>query len=511
MEMIIRVKGITKRWIFNVLLVVISLVVLLELALGIIIHNYYYNAVTSASYFERSSLSSFFVQYANATRSEFEQGALQFVEAFDAKEKMEIQILDQNGRIILSSAGFVPDTKVAPDYERAKADPDGKGQWQGENENGEKIFAHTTLMPKTKGGTSIGAVRYLVSLREVDRQISFSMVALFLIGLALISFSLFSGMYFINSIVKPVGEISRTAKKIAMGDFNSRLEVRDNDEIGELCDTINYMAGELAAAEQMKNDFVSSVSHELRTPLTAIKGWGETIKDAVFGETEADREIVKKGMEVIIGESERLAGLVEDLLDFSRMQSGRLSIKHEPVDVLAELGEAVYMFEEAAKRAEIELSYIEPANLSPVTGDANRMKQVFINIIDNAIKYTPPGGQVLVEASESDGFVKIRVLDTGCGIPFEDLDKVKNKFYKSNKTVRGSGIGLAVADEIVKLHNGMLFIDSQEGAGTAVTILFPAKQRSEEDVLDAASLQASQTKQQEHKESEPDAQNPVEE
>lgn len=274
MEMIIRVKGITKRWIFNVLLVVISLVVLLELALGIIIHNYYYNAVTSASYFERSSLSSFFVQYANATRSEFEQGALQFVEAFDAKEKMEIQILDQNGRIILSSAGFVPDTKVAPDYERAKADPDGKGQWQGENENGEKIFAHTTLMPKTKGGTSIGAVRYLVSLREVDRQISFSMVALFLIGLALISFSLFSGMYFINSIVKPVGEISRTAKKIAMGDFNSRLEVRDNDEIGELCDTINYMAGELAAAEQMKNDFVSSVSHELRTPPYRHQGLG---------------------------------------------------------------------------------------------------------------------------------------------------------------------------------------------------------------------------------------------
>ena len=248
-----------------------------------------------------------------------------------------------------------------------------------------------------------------------------------------------------------------------------RLEKENDDEIGELCDVINYMAGELSKAEQLKNDFISSVSHELRTPLTAIKGWAETIRAS----GTSDPLILNKGVEVISNECERLSGLVEDLLDFSRMQSGHLRLHMEKTDILAELEEAYVMYKEIAAKDGIRLEYRAPEQLPPVMADANRLKQVFINIIDNAVKYSSRGDLVRIEASSHDIYVQVAVKDTGCGIAAQDLGKVKERFYKANKTVRGSGIGLAVADEIIKQHNGILEIDSKENIGTVVTIVLP--------------------------------------
>ena len=259
------------------------------------------------------------------------------------------------------------------------------------------------------------------------------------------------------------------------------MEKKYNDEIGDLCDTINYMAGELGTTEKMKNDFISSVSHELRTPLTAIKGWGETLMAL---DPVKDREMMEKGMDVIIGESERLSGIVEELLDFSRLQSGRLTMKMEKIDILAELGEAVFMFQERSKRENIELIYYEPELLPVVMGDRNRLKQVFVNILDNAFKYSDAGGRVRVEAEEGDGEIRVVISDTGCGISAEDLSKVKEKFYKANHTRRGSGIGLAVADEIIRMHGGSLELRSVESSGTDVIITLPvasAPEGGEED------------------------------
>ena len=305
-------------------------------------------------------------------------------------------------------------------------------------------------------------------MEATDRQVFVWTVGLLIVGVAVLFFVVMSGSYFINSIVNPVKEISTTARRVAKGDFDARLEKKYDDEIGELCDTINSMAQELGTSEKLKNDFISSVSHELRTPLTAIKGWAETMQVS-----EDNPEVIRKGVIIIAKESERLSGLVEELLDFSRFQSGRMTLMMDKVDLLAELDEAVYLFDDRAARGHIRLECDEPENLAPVWGDRNRLRQVFVNILENAIKYSDEGGLVQVTASESAEELIVRIADNGCGIAPEDLPKVKEKFYKANMTRGGSGIGLAVADEIVRLHHGSLELASEPEKGTEVTIRLP--------------------------------------
>ena len=193
-----------------------------------------------------------------------------------------------------------------------------------------------------------------------------------------------------------------------------------------------------------------------------------------------DADTVAKGMRVIGSESERLSEMVEELLDFSRMQNGRFSLNKTTMDILAELGDAVLIYTEKAKREGIEVLYEEPDMLPFVYGDKNRIRQVFINVIDNAIKYSDKGGVVSVQAIMSDSeHIEVDVSDTGCGISEQDLPKVKTKFYKANHTRRGSGIGLAVADEIIAMHGGRLEIFSRQGKGTTVTITLPVQKQED--------------------------------
>ena len=230
------------------------------------------------------------------------------------------------------------------------------------------------------------------------------------------------------------------------------------------------MADELSNAEAMKNEFISSVSHELRTPLTAIKGWAETLMIDGGGSPET----MKKGVGVIVNETERLSQMVEELLDFSRMQNGHFTLQMANMDILAELGDAVLIYSDKARRESKEIIYNEPEMLPIVFGDKNRIRQVFINVIDNAVKYSSAGDTVTIKAFEENGKIIVSVADTGVGIKESDLAKVKTKFYKANHTRRGSGIGLAVADEIVTMHGGSMDIASEgEGLGTTVTITLP--------------------------------------
>ena len=465
----LRVKGLKRRWLLDIIGVVLLIVIIAEIALGIFVRNYYYNSVSVNLESRLNSCSDFMRESYNGTSAEFEFAAKEFINSFEDKNIVEVQFINSDGEAFISSKGYIDTTDVYTDYNNAFHSGENIGEFIGKNGNGEKIMAKTELLPKYNG-ISIGAIRFVVSLEEIENTILVNILVLILIGATIITVTVVSGLLFLKSILEPISAITATAFRIANGNFDDRLPVNDADEIGMLCDTINYMASELESTEKLKNDFISSVSHELRTPLTVIQGWSETVKSSVG----VDNELVAKGVTVINNEVGRLSGLVEDLLDFSRMQSGRLQIRKERVDVIAELYEAVIMYQTEAKKKGIDLVFNSPEILPPVMADPARLKQVFINIIDNAIKYsTDNGGAVVVEASEYDNYVQVKVTDMGCGIALEDLSKVKDKFYKANHTVRGSGIGLAIADEIIKQHDGIMMIDSKEGAGTTVTICLP--------------------------------------
>ncbi len=458
-----KTRSITRRWLFSGLLVVIAVVVAVVITCGLFINSYYTTQIENHAFGYVTP----FNRLGAAGRAEFENMARMYVESFEHKDKMEIQILDHNGNVIITSSGFEPETSSMADYKEALDSSDNSGTATFKSARGEHVLAGTNIFLDYGNGSN-GAVRWIISLEAVYRHIFLLTAAVAVVGLILILVTVYSGLYFVKSIVIPVQEVTNAARKIAKGDFNSRIEYQRKDEIGQLCETINYMADELEHADSIKNDFISSVSHELRTPLTAIRGWGETVKISVG----ADDELVMRGIDIVLDETDRLSNLVEELLDFSRMQSGRLSLNMRSMTLSKCLVNAVSMYEELAKEKGLDLSLQQPDTIPPIYGDPDRLKQVFINIIDNAIKYTSEGS-VTVKAVLEEGCVRISCTDTGTGIPQQDVDRVKQRFFKSNKTVRGSGIGLAVADEIIKQHNGLLFIESQENVGTIVTVVLP--------------------------------------
>ena len=465
------VKKITKRWLYNSFGVILVILVALEFVIAFSIKDYYYGSVERVVFSQAETVSGLLSKYSSEETGDYEEYFRGIVTTFEKRNIMELMVMDEQGSVILTSSGFLPEEgSLSPDCAEAMEASDKTAEFIGEH-NGEKIMS-VTVVPE--GGTqSFCAFRLVTSLEKVDSQVLFLIVATSLVVIAILFFVVVSGSYFINSIVIPVGQIGDAAKKIAEGDFKTRLDPKTDDEIGDLCETINYMADELGATERMKNDFISSVSHELRTPLTAIKGWAEMLEDS-SKDNSIDNVTLERGMGVIIGETERLSVMVEELLDFSRLQSGRMILQPMKLDIIAELSEAVLTFEQRVIREKKHLFYEESDDIIPVMGDKNRLRQVFVNIIDNAIKYSDEGDSVTISALRGkNGFVDIIIKDTGIGIPADQLEKVKTKFFKGNATRRGSGIGLAVVDEIVKMHGGEILLDSIEGEGTTVTIRLP--------------------------------------
>ena len=456
---------ITRRWLVNSLGVILVILIAFEIVFAFGIRSYYYGGVRQIVNSRADVIVNTLLGYYESDPESYDDMTTELVENFEYRDQMELMAVDYEGHIALTSSGFVPDSgEVMQDYVYAMDTSGESGEYIGDS-RGENVFAITRLLPVS--GVKLPAIRIVVSLSLIDRQIVLMIAAVTIVCIAIVCFVIFSSSYFINSIVIPVGMVSETARKIAQGDFDTRLEKKNDDEIGELCDVINYMAGELSASEKLKNDFISSVSHELRTPLTAIKGWSETIQES------DDRETIQKGMRVITGETERLSHMVEELLDFSRMQSGRLSMIPEKLDIVAELDDAVLMFAERARRDGITLEFDEPDGMMAVMGDRNRLRQVFVNILDNALKYSSTGGRIIVSAEQDKSFIYIRIRDFGEGISEDELPKVKTKFFKGTSSKRGSGIGLAVADNIIQMHSGELTLESKKGEGTTVTIKLP--------------------------------------
>ena len=467
--------GITKRWVRGSLLITVLVILAAEVMFLYTDYRELYGSVQRAAESRFSTIAGRLQATgtagdANETSESRGQALRRTVEQFDEKDKFEFMLLDAQGVILATSSGTMTrDLTDGTDFLSAQTSASGKGHDIFTTPQGERVMAVTELVPYAAG--NVAAMRLVTSLTLVQAQLKSVFIVSLIVVAAILGFTVASGLYFVRGIVVPLGQVERIAASIARGELDVRLPVTgdERDEVDRLRGTINQMAEGLEETEKMKNEFISSVSHELRTPLTSIRGWVETLMTL----DDPTDENYRKGLEIINNETGRLNNMVEELLDFSRLQNGRIRMECRPLDLVAELTDAVLFCEARIRQEGLLLHYAEPEEMIPVYADPDRLRQVFINILDNAIKYSAPGGRITVKlwAGEYKAFVEI--IDQGRGIPPEDLENVKTKFYKGSNSVRGSGIGLALVDSIMTALDGTLDIKSTLGRGTVVTLGLP--------------------------------------
>ena len=456
--------GLRKRWLLNTVGVVFALGLVCVMAVTASYATYYYSNMQSDMENRAKTTTDFFADYINQDYGDYYQSCITYAKTFEDKGKIELQFINNQGSLVASSYGpWAGPSPSTSDIWDAISIRDKSSYIGRDPDTGERIMAVSCPMIYSNGEV-IGVLRYVTSTRLVNRQIILvCLVCCFVLTVVLAVVLLSSG-----SILNPVAEITEKAQRIASGSYGVQIQTPFKDEIGDLADTINEMSTKIAQNEKMQAEFVSQLSHELRTPLTVINGWSETL---LAGDDLNDD--TRQGMKIISSEAKRLTEMVMDLLDFTRMQDGRFTLRVEETDLLAELEDAIFTYREIFSREGIELRYECADDLPPIIADGERMKQVFCNVLDNAAKHGGSGKRIDVSVAAENGSMVIRVRDFGPGIPVEELPYVKQKFYKGSSKARGSGIGLAVCDEIMRLHNGTFDIANASGGGAVVTMTLP--------------------------------------
>ena len=464
----LHIRGLRQRWLFNAVLPIVLVVVAVVAVYTLGMRQSYYSAMRSGLETRARIAADNFMSYGMKSYSEYFRYASFTAETFEEKDSLELQFINANGRVQVSSYGLTAGTSPGT-ADVTEAIATGKPRsFEGlDPQTGEKILSVST--PLLFNGRVVGVLRYVTSLREADRGVLVNMAVAMGVALLCVGLTIVANAIFINNVVEPVMVVSDAARRISGGSYGMQVDNHYRDELGELVDNVNDMSLKISQSEKIQQEFISSVSHELRTPLTAINGWAETLA----ADPGANLEQTQRGLNIIVKESRRLTSMVEELLDFTRMQDGRFTLRVEETDLLAELEDAIFTYREIFRQEGIELRYECADDLPPVVADGERMKQVFCNVLDNAAKHGGSGRRIDVSVSGEEGSMVIRVRDFGPGIPTEELPYVKQKFYKGSSKVRGSGIGLAVCDEIMRLHNGTFDVANAEGGGTVVTMRLP--------------------------------------
>ena len=469
----IRLRGLRQRWIINTVMPVFILIVLIVVLFSAGVSSYYYGTMQKGLETRAQAIANSFNEYfMDSGYISFYPKAVQAADSFEDKDRIELQFISSSGRIQVSTSGLTAGTSpgtgdITQAIETAEMAP-----FRGwDPETGENIMA--VSHPLVFHGNVVGVMRLVTSLRAANRQVMLAVLAICLIALLCMVLIVISNLLFINNVVEPVAVVSEAAKRIAAGSYGFQIEQKYTDELGELVGNINDMSRQIGQNEKMKSEFISSVSHELRTPLTAINGWGETILEDPTG----DPVQMRRGIRIILNEARRLSTMVEELLEFSKMEDGRFTLRIEETDLQAEFEDAIFTYRELFRQEGIELRYeAGDEDLPPIPGDPERLKQVFCNVLDNAAKHGGAGKRIDASIVREGGEQVVRVRDYGSGVPEEELPYVKQKFYKGSSKARGSGIGLAVCDEIVKLHGGTFEIGNAEGGGAVVTIRLPSSE-----------------------------------
>ncbi|MFD0589965.1 ATP-binding protein [Paenibacillus sp. GCM10027627] len=452
--------------VWSYLLLIVLVVGVLGGAFATLMWNYYYGSAKS-SVMQR--VDSAMALHSRSLASLTLQDQADYMLSYMAEGgPTRIQLLTSTGELRIDSDGFSPDIRYTTgDVKEAMSGE--SGSWTGVDPYfGERVVSVTA--PLWNDAKVVSMIRYTSSLEEVDDMVAQLIQMSMIVGFAVILLFLGLSLFLAQRIVKPIRELTRAARYMAEGDWTKRASKRSDDEIGQLAETFNVMVSELNKREKLKSDFISSISHELRTPLTSIKGWSETLKES---EPADDGEEVKLGLSIISKETERLSGLVEDLLDFSKLSARTMELHTETLDLNGPVKETVDQLTVREEGTKVRLLSSYGAGPIVVNGDANRLKQVIINLIDNAFKFTPAGGTVRVSTGIEDETAFVTIADTGEGIEPEDLPHVMEKFYKASFSHGGSGLGLAICKEIVELHGGKIAIDSERGAGTIVKLTLP--------------------------------------
>lgn len=463
----VRGKSLKKRLVGSFMIVIFISVAAFEGLLIYFTRYYFYNNMESILTNQIKISSDFYSRY--FSNVPLQDNILDNVDIFWKQTSAEVQIVNTNGEILMDSIG-ADITNKAEGNDFQDALKGGRGTRVGTIE-GRKSRVMIISYPLKSGDKVIGVLRFISSLEGVDKIVNRISSIFIIIGAIAVLGATIVSVFLAQSIVSPIRKITSAAEEMAGGNLKVRVRENSDDEIGKLGRTLNFMAGEIQNRDQIKNEFISSVSHELRTPLTAIKGWAITLND---GELQ-DKEILSDGLRIIEKESERLSLMVEELLDFSKFVSGKVTLNKEKIQMNSIVEYIGKYLSPRAEREGIEFEVICEEAMPIIEVDPSRIKQLLINVIDNAFKFTGAGGKVTVNAFIEEDSVVITIKDTGCGISEEELPRVKEKFYKGKNSKSQNGIGLSICDEIANLHGGSLVITSAVNIGTTVRITLPLK------------------------------------
>ena len=430
---------------------------------------YYYSNMDSDMRNRAGTTTDFFEDYLDQDYDDFYASCSTYAQTFEDRNHIELQFIDQHGNLVASSFGpWAGQSPTTPEITMAM-NSRGIESFRGEDSStGERIMAVSSPMIYTNGEV-IGVLRYVTSTALVDRQIMIVAFISFFALLGVIAVVIVSSGSFIRSVMTPLADITDKSKRIANGSYGIQIQAKYRDEIGDLAETINEMSSKISQNEKMQAEFISQLSHELRTPLTVINGWSETL----LMDESMDQD-TRQGLKIISSEAQRLTEMVMELLDFTRMQDGRMTLNVEQTDIRGEFEDTVYMYGSRLSQDGITLDYLDDdQDIPEISCDPKRLRQVFLNILDNAAKHGGEGKRIEASMSYENSSVVVRIRDFGPGIPEDEIPLVKKKFYKGSSSARGSGIGLAVCDEIVELHNGTLTLENAPGGGTLVTVTLP--------------------------------------
>lgn len=463
-------RTIKSRLVKSFSIVIFITILVLDILLITFVRKYYYDNMNDLLKNQLQVTTNFYKKYFNLYS--LEENIYDNLDSFWEQTDAQIQIYDNNGELLMDSIGVIEDNVKYIDVQRS-LQGEKNNRWIGNVSYYDyKVMALST--PIESDGKVIGVMRLVVSLEAVDKGISNIIVFFLIISITVLIFSILVSTILAKNIVVPIKKLTIVAEEMAGGDLGVRSDTNSRDEIGKLAKTLDYMAEEIQKREQLKNEFISSISHELRTPLTAIKGWVITLDDS-----QTDKDTLKMGLNIIEKETDRLVNMVEELLDFSRLSSGKMTLNKKEASIKA-ISDYIDVYMSArARRENKRLNINLDSENKKIYVDIDRIKQVLINLLDNAFKFTEAEGTINISFSYVEGSLKIIVQDNGCGISKEDLPRVKEKFYKGKNAKSKNGIGLSICDEIVKLHDGEIFVESEEGKGTLVTITLPVIKEEE--------------------------------